>query len=57
MGVAALVYAKLIALCLARLLELAVEEREARRATRRVSGIRCIDRSGGVMMPYVVGTL
>jgi IS4 transposase len=51
-AVAALVYAKIIALCLARLLELAVEEREGRHATTQLALILVLARCGPLMLAH-----
>jgi IS4 transposase len=51
-AVAALVYAKVIALCLARLLELAVEEREGRHATTQLALILVLARCGPLMLAH-----
>jgi IS4 transposase len=51
-AVAALVYAKVIALCLARLLELAVEERVGRHATTQLALILVLARCGPLMLAH-----
>lgn len=51
-AVAALVYAKIIALCLARLLELAVEEREGRHATTQLALMLVLARCGPLMLAH-----
>ena len=51
-AVAALVYAKIVALCLARLLELAVEEREGRHATTQLALILVLARCGPLMLAH-----
>lgn len=51
-AVAALVYAKVIALCLARLLELAVEEQEGRHATTQLALILVLARCGPLMLAH-----
>jgi len=51
-AVAALVYAKLIALCLARLLELAVEEQVGRHATTQLALILVLARCGPLMLAH-----
>lgn len=51
-AVAALVYAKVIALCLARLLELAIEEREGRHATTQLALILVLARCGPLMLAH-----
>ena len=51
-AVAALVYAKVVALCLARLLELAIEEREGRHATTQLALILVLARCGPLMLAH-----
>lgn len=51
-AVAALVYAKIVALCLARLLEPAVEEREGRHATTQLALILVLARCGPLMLAH-----
>ena len=51
-AVAALIYAKVIALCLARLLELAVEEQEGRHATTQLALILVLARCGPLMLAH-----
>lgn len=51
-AVMALVYAKVVALCLARLLELAVEEREGRHATTQLALILVLARCGPLMLAH-----
>lgn len=51
-AVAALVYAKVVALCLARLLELAVEEHEGRHATTQLALILVLARCGPLMLAH-----
>jgi IS4 transposase len=51
-AVAALVYAKVVALCLARLLELSVEEREGRHATTQLALILVLARCGPLVLAH-----
>ncbi|MBI3183967.1 MAG: IS4 family transposase [Myxococcales bacterium] len=51
-AVAALVYAKIVALCLARLLELAVEERQGRHATTQLALTLVLARCGPLMLAH-----
>ena len=51
-AVAALVYAKVIALCLARLLELSVEEKEGRNATTQLALVLTLTRAAPLLLTY-----
>lgn len=51
-AVAALVYAKVIALCLARLLELSVEEQEGRNATTQLALVLTLTRAAPLLLTY-----
>lgn len=51
-AVAALVYAKVIALCLGRMLELAVEEKEGRHATTQLALVLTLTRCAPLLLSY-----
>lgn len=51
-AVAALVYAKVIALCLARMLELSVEEKEGRHATTQLALVLTLARAAPLLLTY-----